>query len=128
VFGWFKKKPPRHAGPDFSTIDSLEKAETLFRRGELEMLNLLPPQFGGSDDPHNTLFVPVGLAAVKAEIDQGIVADLVESGLISRYNASPEYQGRSFIPIAIRIVASGPGEFSTTLNIWGEALDRPPEA
>jgi hypothetical protein len=37
---------------------------------------------------------------------------------------SPEYQGKSFIPIAIKIVASDPGEFSTTINIWGEALAR----
>jgi hypothetical protein len=124
MFDWFKKKSAPAAGPDFSAIDSREKAEALFRRGELEMVHLLPPQFGGTDEPHNTLFVPVGLAAVKAGIDQGIVADLVESGLISRYNATPEYQGRSFIPIAITILASDPGEFTTTINIWGEALGR----
>ena len=42
--------------------------------------------------------------------------------------AIPEYQGNSFIPIAIKIVASNPGEFSTTINIWGEALTREPDA
>jgi hypothetical protein len=36
-------------------------------------------------------------------------------------------QGRSFIPIVINIVASDPGEFRTTINIWGDALTRDQE-
>lgn len=42
----------------------------------------------------------------------------------TQYTATPEYQGASFIPIAIKIVASNPGNFTTTINIWGEALGR----
>jgi len=124
MFGWLKKKSPKPAGPDFSEIDSREKAEALFRQGELEMLHLLPPEFGGDDAPHNILFVPVGLAAVKAGIDQNVVAPLAAEGKLTRYSAVPEYQGSSFIPIAIRIEASDPGQFSTVINIWGDALAR----
>ena len=32
MFGWFKKKPPRPNGPDFSAIDSQAKAIELFER------------------------------------------------------------------------------------------------
>lgn len=66
MFGWFKKKSPRPNGPDFSAIDSREKAEELFRRGEMEKLFLMPLEFGGTDDPRNTLYVPAGIAAAKA--------------------------------------------------------------
>ena len=66
MFGWLKKKKPPADGPDFSAIDSREKAEELFRRGELEMLFLMPLEFGGIDDPRNVVFVPVGIAAVVA--------------------------------------------------------------
>lgn len=128
MFGWLKKKSPPPHGPDFSAIDSREKAEALFRRGELEKLFLMPLEFGGDDDPHNTVFVPVGIAAVKEGIDQNVIAPLVEEGTVSRYTATPEYQGRSFIPIAIRVEASDPGQFSATIDIWGDALARNAEA
>jgi hypothetical protein len=124
MFGWLRKKSPAPDGPDFSGIDSRAKAEALFRRGDLEKLFLMPLEFGGQDIPANTLYVPVWVAAVKAGIDENVIGPLAAEGRITRYTATPEYQGRSFIPMAIKIVASDPGEFSTTINIWGEALAR----
>ncbi len=123
MFGWFNKKSPP-PGPDFSAIDSQAKAVEMFERGELEKLFLMPLEFGGTDNPLNTLYVPIGVAAIKAGIDNNVIAPLVSEGRITKYTASPEYQGKSFIPIAIKIVASDPGEFTTTINIWGEALAR----
>ncbi len=111
-------------GPDFSNVDSQAKAVELFEQGVLEKLFLIPLEFGGSDNPHNTLYVPVGVADVKAGIDNNVIGPLAAEGRITKYTASPEYQGDSFIPIAINIVATDPGEFSTTINIWGEALTR----
>ena len=35
MFDWFKKKTPSPHGPDFSDIDSLEKAIELFHRGHV---------------------------------------------------------------------------------------------
>jgi hypothetical protein len=125
MFGWFKRKelPPSN-GPDFSVIDSRAKAEKLVRSGELERLFLMPLEFGGQEVPLNTLYVPVGIASVKAGIDNNIIGPLAADGKITNYSATPEYQGKSFIPIAIKIVASDPGQFSSTINIWGEALTR----
>ena len=120
---WFKRKP-QPQGPDFSAIDSQAKAAALFERGDLEKLFLMPLEFGGTDSPLNTLYVPVGVAAIKAGIDNNVIGPLAAEGKITKYTASPEYQGESFIPIAIKIVASDPGEFTTTINIWGEALSR----
>jgi hypothetical protein len=124
MFGWIKKKLPESDGPDFSAIDSQAKAEELFRRGDLEKLLLMPEAFGGSDNPLNTLYVPLGVGAIKSGIDENVIAPLAAEGTVTQYQAKPEYQGKSFIPIAITIVASNPGSFSTTINIWGEALTR----
>jgi hypothetical protein len=124
MLGWFKKKSSAHPGPDFSGIDSLAKAEQRFQQGDFEKLFLLPLEFGGQDVPQNFLYVPLGVAGVKSGIDNNIIRPLVEEGKVTNYTATPEYQGKSFIPIAIRIVASDPGQFSTTINIWGEALGR----
>lgn len=111
-------------GPDFSMVDSRAKAEELFRRGELEKLFLMPLEFGGQDVPLNFLYVPVGVAAIKSGIDNNVIGPLAAEGKINHYKAVPEYQGKSFIPIAVTITASDPGHFTTTINIWGEALTR----
>ena len=65
MFGWFKKASVVPNGPDFSTIDSLQKAEELFRNGQLEKLFLMPLEFGGEDNPLNTVYVTIGLALSK---------------------------------------------------------------
>ena len=92
--------------------------------GELEKLFLLPPDFGGTDDPRNIVYVPRGFVAAKRDIDTNIIKPLIESEKITEYQATPEYQGKSFVPIAIRIVARNPGSFTTDINIWGKALAR----
>lgn len=113
------KKPP---GPDFSKVDSQAKAEAMFKKGELEKLFLMPLEFGGQDDDTNVLYVPIGVAGVKNGIDVNVIGPLVEDGKVTQYTAEPEYQGDSFIPISLKITARDPGEFITTINIWGDAL------
>ena len=113
-------------GPDFSQVDSLAKAVALFEQGVLEKLFLMPLEFGGEDNALNVLYVPIGVAAVKNNIDANVIGPLADEGKVSQYRAEPEYQGDSFVPIAIRIVAWDPEEFTTTINIWGDALTREP--
>lgn len=124
MFEWFKKKPAVPVGPDFSGVDSQAKAEARVEAGEMEKLLLLPTDFGGTEDPRNVVYVPLGFVAVKAGIDINIIKPLVGSGKITEYRAIPEYEGRSFVPIAIKIIASNPGSFTTDVNIWGAALTR----
>ena len=47
LFDRFKKKP--EVPPDFSGVDSREKAEELARKGVLCPLYLMPLRFGGSE-------------------------------------------------------------------------------
>jgi len=124
MFSWLKKQSPVSNGPDFSDTDSKAKAEAQLQRGELEKLWLLPADFGGTDDPRNIVYVPVTFVAVKTDIDTNIIKPLVAAGKITEYRATPEYKGKSFVPIAIKIVASNPGSFITDINIWGKALVR----
>lgn len=124
---WKKRKPkldPPKTGPDFSDVDSLAKAQKLCDEGTLEKLYLMPLDFGGQDIPPNILYVPVGIAAIKHNIDTNIIGPLAQSGDIAQYAAEPEYRGDSFIPMAINIRAWDPKEFNTQVNVWGEALER----
>lgn len=115
--------PPKH-GPDFSSVDTREKALAMVYDGTLEPLYLLPQAFGGTDDPRNVVYVPLGIAAIKEQTDQNIIAPLVSDGAVSQYAATPEYRGRSFVPMSIQIKAFDPTTFHSEIAIWGEALDR----
>jgi hypothetical protein len=106
--------------PDFSDVDSMDKAQALYRGGKLERLFLFPLEFGGQEVPQNILYVPLGIAAVKQEVD-GMIADLVKQGVVASYVAQPEYKGDSCVPSKIKITASHPekpGGVNPTIDIW----------
>jgi len=105
---------------DYSAVDSEEKAKALHREGKLELLYLFPLEFGGTQVPQNTLYVPIGIAAIKQQID-AMIRDLVAAGAVQEYRAVPEYRGDSFIPSKIKISASHPekrGGVNPTIDIW----------
>ena len=107
-------------GPDFSEVDSLVKAQQLYRDGKLEKLYLFPLDLGGEDIPQNVVYVPVGVGQFKAQLD-GTVRKMVEVGSVSKYSATPEYKGKSFVPSKIVIRAWHPeksGSFNPTIEVW----------
>ena len=62
----------------------------------------------GTDDTRNIVYVPVSFVAIKAGIDMNIIKPLIEAQKVREYRATPEYQGKSFVLIAIKIIASNP--------------------
>ncbi len=126
MLGWFKKSPPQPpgSGPDYSDVDSMDKAKALARDGKLTKLLLHPAQFGGEDVPNNIVYVPPFVAERKDAIEANIVAPLIREGKVSMYAVTPAYQGRSVVPSAIGICASQPGDFTATIGVWGKALTR----
>lgn len=110
-------------GPDYSHVDSKEKVEELVTRGELAPLYLLPAEFGGTDDVHNVVYVPPFVVELKRRTDMNVIRPLIEAGNVTRYQAAPRYEGASFVPSAIEIRGSEPGDVQATLEIWGEALE-----
>lgn len=115
-----KSMRPPGPSPDFSGIDSREKAEALHVSGGLQKMLLFPERFGGKDIPENVVFVPPWVAQVKARIDETVIVPLLSGGMVERYEVQPEYQGKSFVPVALRITASEPGQFQERIAIWGE--------
>ncbi|MGQ3012992.1 MAG: hypothetical protein ACT6QS_04765 [Flavobacteriales bacterium] len=108
---------PDNAGPDFSEIDSLEKAQELHAQNLLAKLYLMPLDLGGQDAPHNTLYVPPLVTALKARFD-AIVEELLEQDKELSYSAEPEYKGRSFIPSKLHLRVSGDASLSQSIDIW----------
>ena len=110
-------------GPDFADVD-IKRAQALAKQGALVPLLLLPVEFGGKNIPQNVVYVPPFAFGEKRRIDLEIVAKLAKEGRVTQYEAIPEYQGASAVPIAIRVRASQPGDFTAQIIIWGDALKR----
>jgi hypothetical protein len=118
LFDKFKKKPETNpTGPDYSKVDSNEKAFELFQQNQLSKLYLMPLDCGGADSPMNTLFVPEFASQLKHSFDH-IIIGLLEQGHQLRYSAKPEYDGASFVPNRITIQVSGDKSITETIHIW----------
>ncbi|EDP97698.1 hypothetical protein U8527_05100 [Kordia algicida OT-1] len=121
MFGFFKKKNNTDEtpinGPDYSMIDSNEKAIDLYKKGELVKLYLMPLEFGGEDSPVNTLYVPEFAQEFKQRFDV-MVEELLREGKELAYSAEPAYKGSSFIPSALTIKVTGESEFTEVIQVW----------
>lgn len=123
-FDFRKKKekdqePVPGPGPDFSHVDR-EKAEELARQGVLAPLYMMPLRFGGEESERNRLFVPPVAVALKDRCDS-MVEDLLRQEKVNGYQCAPEYQGTSFVPTAVTVIAKMDGEpvFTQRIRIWG---------
>ena len=123
MFSWFKKKNSSESdnsigsAPDFSNIDSNEKAIDLYKKGKLSKVHLMPLEFGGEDSAVNILYAPESVKILKQRFDK-IIEELLIDGKKLGYSAKPEYKGKSFIPSKLKISVTGDSEFIETINIW----------
>ena len=106
-----------HMQPDYSPIDSQEKAQALYVQKELVKLHLMPLDWGGQDVAMNIIYVPEFVLEQKSRLD-GMIEELLAAGHNLRYSASPEYKGKSFIPSSLVVSYSGDREDTQTIEIW----------
>lgn len=123
-FDFRKKKgevqePAPGPGPDFSHVDR-QKAQELARAGTLAPMYMMPLRFGGEGSERNRLFVPPVAAALKDRCDD-MVEDLLRQEKVNGYQCAPEYQGSSFVPTAVTVIAKMDGKpvFTQRIQIWG---------
>jgi hypothetical protein len=103
--------------PDYSHIDSQEKAQQLCTQKELVKLHLMPLDWGGEDVALNTIYVPEFVLEQKSRVD-GMIEEMLEAGHNLQYSASPEYKGNSFVASRLHIKVSGDREMEATIEIW----------
>lgn len=120
----YEPGPEDPVGPDWSYVDSPEKAKALVTTGVLVELLLVPEEFGGPRVPENTVYVPPVVEEMKYRTDMNIIRPLIMDGRVTLYIATPEHVGPCMVPIAIMLKATEPGQFTCNLAIWGAALRR----
>lgn len=118
MLNWFKKKlqSPKN-GPDYSEVDSLDKVRALYQSGEFARIWLCPLEFGGQDSEHNSMYVPRVTAELKDRFD-ALVHSLLEAGKVETYRVTPEYRGKSFVPSALLLEATGEGGITERIAVW----------
>jgi hypothetical protein len=120
VFDIFKKKQGTYLpteSPDYSLINSNEKAEELYHQKLLVKLYLMPLEFGGEDSLLNALYVPEFVTVRKAKFD-AVIKGLLEKGEQVSYTATPIYKGDSFIPSKLTIQTGGSQTLTEAIDIW----------
>ncbi|OKL49331.1 hypothetical protein BM477_04960 [Boudabousia marimammalium] len=118
LFNLFKRRPQ---GPDFSDIKSLEDARTAAKSGRLRAIFIVPQLLGGVENPANVLYVPDSVAGLKDRADDAVFA-AAQAGKVARYECTPQYEGDSFVPVALQIEAldsAGNAVVSHRIGIWG---------
>lgn len=104
---------------DFSKVTNREKARALVRKGVLVEIRLFPERFGGTDDVENIAYVPPG-ALVGIESAHDRISGLIRKKAVTRMTVSPDYRGKSIVPVRIVYVAqgNGKGEIGLGVDIW----------
>ena len=107
-----------NSAPDFSIVDSNEKAVELYKKNELAKIHLMPLEFGGEDILQNTLYAPRFAKEFKERFDS-MIKDFLLQGKKLTYSASPEYKGENFIPSRLIIKVNGYVSFEEVIvEIW----------
>lgn len=115
---------PPYDGPDWSWVDSREAALAAYEREELDMLLLLPEEYGGTEDPRNVVFVPPGFVEIRDQILDEVLqfGQRVDEGLFNSFECYPEYHGACHVPVRLPIRAwhneRMGGEITAVLEIW----------
>ena len=117
MFGKLFKKKHFNVDWNFEEVDSLERAQELYKQGALERIYCVPLDFGGSEGPENILYVPKNVKDQKIRHNEKLI-ELVESGKNLNYHLSPIYKGKSFIPAQIDIKVTGDGDYSLLIEVW----------
>lgn len=115
---------------NFTEITTYDQCLELYQSGQLDKRHLIPERFGGPDEQHNQLFMPLGSGDALDAINNGAVAELLAgktSGQYVHYNVSPNYKGDSYIPGSFTLTAHlvdeateepVPGGINTTVELW----------
>ncbi|MFB2538357.1 MULTISPECIES: hypothetical protein [unclassified Acinetobacter] len=115
LYDYFSSTPP-----NYGDVNSRELMVEKYQQGQLEAIYLFPIQLGGEEVELNTVYVPIGVSAMKDKIDNTFI-NYAHEGLINKLKVKPVYKGNSFIPSKIVYEGSHSnrdGNISLELDIW----------
>lgn len=112
----FKKK--ENTVFDISTVSN-NNVNDFLRSGQLQLIYLISPDFGGSEGRENQIVVTPQAAKEKDIIDDELYNFLSQGRSVKKFHVDLKYKGESIVPSEIIITAIVDGnDYNKVITVW----------
>lgn len=89
------------------------------RSGQLQLIYLISPDFGGSEDRDNQIVVTPQAAKEKDIIDDELYDFLSQGSSVKNFHVDLKYKGESIVPSEIIVTAIIDGnDYNKVITVW----------
>lgn len=116
MFNFFKKAENK----DFNIAEvSNNNVNDYLRNGQLQLIYLISPDFGGSEGRENQIVVTPQAAKEKDIIDDELYNFLSQGRSVKNFHVDLKYKGESIVPSEIIITAIIDGnDYNKVITVW----------
>jgi hypothetical protein len=116
MFNLFKKN--ENTNFDISNVSNNNVNEFL-KSGQLKLVYLISPDFGGSEARDNQVVVTPKAYNEKQQIDDELYGFLVQKKSVKKFNVNLKYKGNSIVPSEIIVSANIDGnDYKKIIEVW----------
>lgn len=116
MFNIFKKK--ENTVFDIATVSN-NNVNDFLRSGQLQLIYLISPDFGGSEGRENQIVVTPQAAKEKDIIDDELYNFLSQGRSVKKFHVDLKYKGESIVPSKIIITAIVDGnDYNKVITVW----------
>lgn len=119
IFDIFKgKKDDVNGAFDISKVSD-DNVNQFLKSGQLKMIYILSPIFGGSEERVNQIIVTPKAEKEKQDIDEELCDFLKQGKSVKKLNINFEYKGNSIVPSKIIASAIVDGkDYNKVIEVW----------
>ena len=116
MFNFFKKEE-KHSF-DISNVSN-DNVNEFLKSGDLKLVYLISPDFGGSEGRDNQVVVTPKAYNEKQLIDEELYSFLEQGKSIKNFNVDLKYKEKSIVPSEIIVSANvGGNEYKRVIKVW----------
>ena len=116
MFNLFKKN--ENTNFDISNISN-NNVNDFLKLGQLKLIYLISPDFGGSEERDNQVVVTPKAHNEKQQIDDELYSFLEQGKSVKNFNVDLKYKGNSIVPSEIIVSANIDGnDYKKIIEVW----------
>ncbi len=116
MFNFMKKK--ENSNFDISNVSN-ENVNEFLKLGQLKIIYLISPDFGGSEGKDNQIVVTPKAEKEKQVIDDELYSFLEQEKEVKNFHIDLKYKGKSIVPSKIIILANVDGnDYNKEIEVW----------
>lgn len=116
MFNFMKKNG--NSNFDISNVSN-DNVNEFLKLGQLKLIYLISPDFGGSEGRDNQIVVTPKAGKEKQFIDNELYSFLEQGKSVKNFNIDLKYKGKSIVPSKIIISANVDGnDYNKVIEVW----------